>query len=93
MWKNNKVTLAFENTREDASLVIYGDAFIETETNVKKQYWQKAWTMFFPEGYASKNYVVLRIEPQRMEVLSFKEPLGLKSVTLELSSQKQWKLA
>ncbi len=98
LWLNNKVTLAFENTREDASLVIYGKAFIETEIDVKRQYWQKVWKMFFPGGFKSKDYVVLRVEPQRMEVLSFKqnitpEPFGLKSVALELNQEKQWDLA
>ena len=87
IWDNPKVTLAFENSREDANLVIYGEAFVETDPEIKKRYWRKVWKMFFPDGSESENYVVLRIEPSRMEILNFKrnitpEPFGLKAAVL-----------
>jgi general stress protein 26 len=87
LWDNPKVTLAFENPREDANLVVYGGAFVETRSDMKKYYWKKVWKMFFPDGPESENYVVLRIEPSRMEILNFKqniipEPFGLKAAVL-----------
>ena len=93
---NSKVTLAFENAREDANLIIYGEAYVETRLEIKKRYWKKVWKMFFPDGPESKSFVVLRIEPSRMEVLNFKrnitpEPFGLKAATLIIDNG-QWQM-
>ncbi|MEE9352359.1 MAG: hypothetical protein V3U78_08870, partial [Thiotrichaceae bacterium] len=65
-------------------------------TEVKKRYWRKVWKMFFPDGSESDNYVVLRIEPSRMEILNFKqnivpEPFGLKAAVL-VNEDGQWQM-
>ncbi len=96
VWANPKVTLAFENPREDANLIIYGEAFVETGVEIKKRYWRKVWKMFFPDGSESENYAVIRIEPSRMEILNFKqnitpEPFGLKAAVL-VNQGGHWQL-
>lgn len=96
IWSNPKVTLTFENTREDANLVIYGNAFIETDPEIKKKHWKTTWQLFFPSGPKSDEYVVIRIEPSRMEIVNFSknitpEPFGLKSAVL-LNHQGQWQI-
>ena len=92
--KNNAhVTLAFENTKEDASLVLYGTAQIETSSAKRKRYWKYEWRLFFPNGPESDDYVVIRIEPSTMELMNFKrnvvqEPFGLSPVILERTNDK-----
>jgi len=97
IWNNPKVTLAFKNTKEDANLVIYGHAVIETDPEIKKHYWKKLLKLFFPNGPLAEDYAVVRIQAQRIEIINFKrniipEPFGLKAVVL-LNNQGQWKIA
>lgn len=96
VWSNPNVTLTFENTREDANLVIYGKAFIETDPKIKRKYWKGAWRMFFPAGPEQDEYIAIRIEPLRMEVMNFSknitpEPFGLKAAVL-INHQNKWQL-
>jgi len=96
VWANPKVTITIENAREGANLVIYGNAFVETNLTIKKQYWKGAWRMFFPTGPKSEEYVAIRIKPSKMEIVSFSknitpEPFGLKSVVL-VNRQDKWSL-
>jgi len=92
--KNSKVTLAFENTKQHANLILYGDATIETDPTLKKQHWQLDFEMFYPEGPESQDYVLLRFEASRIELMNFKrnilaEPFGLKP-SLLIKEQGQW---
>jgi len=85
--ENPKVTLAYGNQRERANLVVFGTASIEPEPELRRRYWKGEWRMFFPDGPLGRDYVLLRIEPERMEVLSFRrdvvpEPFGLRPVKL-----------
>ena len=96
VWNNPKVTLAFESKNDSASLVIYGQAVIETNPNIKQQYWKSILQLFFPQGPLSDDYVVVRIEPQRIELINFKqniipEPFGLKSAVL-VNQRNQWQI-
>lgn len=92
--KNNAdVTLAFENPREDSSLVLYGTAQLETSSTKRKRYWKYEWRLFFPGGPESDDYVVIRIEPSIIELMNFKknivqEPFGLRPVILERADGK-----
>ncbi|MGB3777761.1 MAG: pyridoxamine 5'-phosphate oxidase family protein [Tunicatimonas sp.] len=81
------VTLAFNQSDEDASLVVYGTATVHHEPDFKEEYWKSTWRLFFPEGPQSDNYVVVRVRAERMELLSFQrnvipEPFGLRPVVL-----------
>ncbi len=85
---NTKVTLAFGNVQERANIVIYGEACVEIDTALRKKYWKGEWRLFFPNGPTSDDYVLIKIQPLRMEVMSFhrnvvQEPFGLKPDVLK----------
>lgn len=97
IWNNPKVTLAFEDSKEDANLVVYGNAYIESNAQVKKNYWRTPWKMFFPNGPKANDYVAIRIEPTRLEILNFKrkitpEPFELSAAKLVQNNGK-WCIA
>lgn len=97
IWDNPKVTLAFEDSREDANLVIYGKATIETDPAIKKECWRTPWKMFFPFGPESEEYVAIKVQPSRLEILNFSknitpEPIGLNHIKLILNEGK-WQLS
>lgn len=48
--------------KEDANLIVYGEARIETDLAVKKRYWKGTWRLFFPNGLASDEYVICKKE-------------------------------
>ena len=96
-WNNPKITLAFEDAKEDANLIIYGNAFVESDTQIKKKYWRPTWKLFFPDGPQSDDYVAIRIEPKRLEILNFKrkinpEPFGLNAAKL-IHKNGAWQIA
>lgn len=86
--ESNAVTLAFSNTDEDANLVIYGTATVSDAPEVKQQYWKSTWRLFFPEGPEGDDYVVIRVQAEKIEILNFQrnvipEPFGLRSAVVE----------
>jgi general stress protein 26 len=85
---NGQVTVAFGSLPDRANLVVYGEARIETDVDLRRRRWKGEWRMFFPGGPASDDYVLLQVKPKRMELMSFRskivpEPFGLKPVVLE----------
>jgi general stress protein 26 len=80
---NPHVTVALENVSENANLVLYGVAVIEDNAEIKQQQWKETWRMFFPNGPLGQDYVVIKVEVKRMELMNFSrnvipEPFGLK---------------
>jgi general stress protein 26 len=82
-----RVTLAFGNMKQQANLVVYGTAALVTDAPTKQRFWKGSWRLFFPDGPRSDGYVAIRVEAQRMELMSFgqnvvAEPFGLRPVVL-----------
>lgn len=94
--QNPHVTFTIENTQENANLVLYGTARIERDAATKQKWWLHSWRLFFPAGPTSDEYVTIRFEPQRMELLNFKhnvipEPFGLRPLVLQKHNGR-WEL-
>lgn len=82
-----RATVAVGDGRENANLVLYGRARLEREVAVRQRRWRNSWRMFFPGGPVSENYVVIRFEAERLELMNFNrnvipEPFGLCPLTL-----------
>jgi len=91
---NPNVTLAFGNSNENANVIVYGNAVVVSEASIKRRYWKSRWRLFFPHGPNHPEYVVIRVEAQRMEVMSFRrnviaEPFGLRPMVL-INKEGQW---
>lgn len=85
--KNPNVTIAFSSDRENANIIIYGRARIVHDIQERKKHWIGSWLLFFPNGPKGDDFVSIRVEPEEMEVMSFKrnivpEPFGLKPVRI-----------
>jgi general stress protein 26 len=82
------VTLAFQAPQEPAYATLSGPASLEDRLEMRQRYWRDDWFPFFPGGPSSDGYVLLRVEPRRIEVMNFARdiapaPFGLKPATLE----------
>ncbi|MCP4670322.1 MAG: pyridoxamine 5'-phosphate oxidase family protein [Desulfobacula sp.] len=94
--KNPHVTLAFSNDKEHANLILYGKADIIHDIQKRKSHWIFSWRLFFPGGPCGDDFVSIRVEPLKMELMNFKksvvpEPFGLKPVKLIKSADK-WQI-
>jgi general stress protein 26 len=95
--ENPHVTVAFGNDREQANLVMYGTATLITDPALKQRFWKGDWRLFFTKGPTSDDYVVIRVEAQRMELMSFRrnlitEPFGLRPIKL-IRQNNAWQVA
>jgi len=81
------VTVAVEDERENANLVLYGTASLERDLDTRCRRWIGSWRMFFPGGPRGDGYVVIRFEARRVELMNFSrnvvaEPFGLRPLAL-----------
>lgn len=84
---NPGVTLAVGNESAGANLIIHGYASLHDDIDLKLRYWEPEWRLFFPGGPRDKDYIVICVEPQRLELMDLKrnvtpEPFGLKPLQL-----------
>jgi len=94
--KNPYVTLAFSNDRENANLIIYGQASIVHEAQERRKHWIGSWSLFFPSGPGGDDFVSIRIDPSEMELMNFKksivpEPFGLKPIKI-IKDAENWQI-
>lgn len=92
------VTIALENERENANLVLYGTASLERDLDTRRRRWIGSWRLFFPGGPKKEGYVVIRFEAERIELMNFTrdviaEPFGLRPVVLARGVDGTWALS
>ena len=90
--RNPNVTLALGNDSAGANLIIHGKASLHTDLQLKQRYWKPEWRLFFPEGPQDADYIVVKIEPQHLELMDLRhgitpEPFGLKQLHLVQSDK------
>ena len=91
-----RVTIAVEDEGANANLILYGTARVERDLSVRRKRWVGSWRLFFPQGPAGDDYVVIRFEAERIELMSFRrnvipEPFGLRP--LVLVRRERWEVA
>ncbi|KAB2934814.1 MAG: hypothetical protein F9K24_03290 [Leptonema illini] len=91
---DNRVTIAFLSEKEHANLILYGRCDVVKDAALNKKYWMPSWSLFFPKGPLSRDYVNLHFTPERMELMNFgqkivMEPFGLKPLVL-LRRNGEW---
>lgn len=72
--KNNPNVMVFYSDPEGGSYVsVAGQARIVDDPEKKAHYWKEGWTRFYPDP--EKDYVLIEVTPERLEVCSFKYKL------------------
>lgn len=94
--ENPHVTVAISDIKEDASVILYGLAKIEQDEQIRRKKWMPSWRLFFPEGPSGEDYIVIRFEAKRIELMSFQrniipEPFGLKPFVL-IQEDTEWNI-
>ena len=72
--KNNPNVVVFYYDSESYSYVnISGTARLVNDPELKAKYWKEGWKRFYPDR--DKQYILIEVTPQRLEVCSFKYSL------------------
>ncbi len=72
--KNNPNVVVYYFESEGKSYVsLAGKAELVNDLALKKKYWKKGWDVFYPNP--EKDYILIKVTPERMEVCSFKYKL------------------
>lgn len=92
---NDAATLVYEDDAKAACVVLVGHVRIVEEVEERKRRFMSTWWAFFPEGPAGSDFILLRFEPQRIEVWDGARhvtppPFGLRSAAVALTDG-QWR--
>jgi len=72
--KNNPNVMVFYSDPEGGSYVsVAGQARLVDDPEKKAHYWKEGWTRFYPDP--EKDYILIEVTPERLEVCSFKYKL------------------
>ena len=72
--KNNpNVMVYYYDTKGHSYVSIAGKARLVNDHEKKTHYWKKSWTRYYPDP--EKDYILIEVTPERMEICSFKYKL------------------
>ena len=72
--KNNaNVMVFYYDTKGHSYVSVAGQACLVNDPEKKAHYWKKNWTSYYPNP--EKDYILIKVTPERMEICSFKYKL------------------
>ena len=93
----NQVTLAFYDAAATAYLTVGGTATVVRDLEMRQKYWRVFWNDIYPGGPEGDDYVLLKVVPDRLEMMNFTKktmsrPYGL-SPTRLVQERGTWKIS
>ncbi len=77
--RNHRVTLYYFDREDQAYVTISGFARIVHDPRAKVTHWKDEWKDFYPDR--ERNYLLIAVTPERLEVISQKQGIIGNSVT------------
>lgn len=60
---NPKTCVYYCQPNEWRGLMLCGLIEIVSDISIKKELWQEAWTLYYPQGFIDPDYTILRLKP------------------------------
>lgn len=79
--RNPQVTIYYVDPAAQAYVSIQGTARLINSQQQKERHWKEEWKAFYPDR--DKNYLLIAVKPQRLEVISVKAGLTGNPITWE----------
>jgi general stress protein 26 len=73
--RDPRVTLFYLNPDGSGYVTVLGRAELITAAREKEKYWKTAWSFFYKDKYLGDDYVIIRIRPRRLEIVSYPDKL------------------
>ncbi len=80
--KNQGVCLYYPDPSAGGYVVIQGKAIIVNDETEKMIHWKNEWSAFYKNR--DKDFILIKVSPTRLEVLSYKDGVTGNSITLEV---------
>ena len=68
--RDRRVTLLYFNTAAGEYVTVLGTAKLVSDSIAKLQHWKADWAPFYKRGPRGDDYVLIRVRPTRLEVVS-----------------------
>jgi general stress protein 26 len=96
---DSRAALAYQYLEENAYVTMHGRVMLISDLKLRQQYWRDSWLDFFPGGPESDDYLLIRFEPDRIEIMNFTRqihppPFGLAAAVIKRETTTgTWKIA
>lgn len=89
MHADPRVTLVYSDRDDPGYVTLLGDARLVDDPAEKQARWKDEWTLYYPGGPESSDYLLIEFVPQRIEVVSVRygiadDPLAWKPAIVQL---------
>jgi len=65
-----RVTLLYFNASDAEYVTVLGRATLVADSSEEARHWKPEWAPFYRDGYRSDNYLLIRVRPIRLEIVS-----------------------
>ena len=79
--RDARVTLMYFDATSNEYVSLVGRAEVVRYTASRRRYWKPDWAPFYPKGALSEDFVLLRVRPTRLEIVSPRHKLVSDSLT------------
>jgi general stress protein 26 len=73
--RDARVTLFYFNPDGSGYVTVLGKADIVNTMPEKENYWKEAWNFLYKDKYRGDDYVLIRVQPRRLEIVSYPDNL------------------
>ncbi len=87
--RDSRVTLLYFNAATDEYVTVVGTAVLDTDSADQARHWKSEWAANYPNGNRGSDYLLLKVTPARLEVVSYSrgmrnDPRTWRPVVLDL---------
>jgi general stress protein 26 len=87
--RDGRATLYYQDIEAGAYVTLRGRAVVVTDPADKSRFWKPEWNDFYDDEYRGDDYVLIRFEPEVVEIISMKhgiatDPKGFAPAVLRL---------
>jgi len=69
--KDPRVTLVYSSPDLEGYVTLLGKATLVTDPKEKEKWWKKEWSVFYRNEYKGDDYVLIKFEPKRLEMVCY----------------------
>ena len=94
--RDSRVVLSYIDMTNRGYLTVIGNAHLSDDLEERRTYWTDRFSVFFPDGPESDEYLLAVLVPERLELRSFglgvaEEPTRWSPVILERGEAGEWR--
>jgi general stress protein 26 len=78
---HGRATVCYESVEERAYVTLQGSARIVEDQALRKLHWKDAWKRFWPDGPLAGDYVLVAVDPDRIELMDVAKGIAPDALT------------